>query len=369
MIPLAVTTTPSPLWYVTRGTGATALILLTLSVALGIANVRRMQIAGLPRFVSDELHRNVSLLAVVFLGVHIITTVLDPFAPINLIDAVIPFMSVYRPFWLGLGAVTFDILIAVIVTSLLRVRVGYPAWRAVHFLSYAMWPVALLHGLGTGSDAKSTWMLALVAICVATVLVAIAARVTAGWPEHREIRISAMSAAALLPIGLLVWLPSGPLARGWAKRAGTPSSLLASAAASATGSTNAGAGSQTQQVAPSNVQFTAAVSGVISQGPISQGRYAVRMAMNVAGEHLSKLRIRIFGQPLGNGGVSMTASSVTLGTDSDPNMFVGSVTALDGTNVEARVQSANGTALTVLAQLRLDPAGGNVAGTVTVQPA
>jgi hypothetical protein len=367
MIPLAATTTPSPLWYLTRGTGATALILLTISVALGIANVRRIRIAGLPRFVSDELHRNVSLLAVVFLFVHIVTTLLDPFAPINLIDAVIPFVSVYRPLWLGLGALAFDVLIAVTVTSLLRRRVGYTAWRAVHFLSYAMWPVALVHGLGTGSDAKATWMLALVAICVATVLVAIAARVTAGWPDHREVRISAMSAAALLPIGLLVWLPSGPLAHGWAKRAGTPASLLSRSAPGA--SAGAGGSNQTQQVASPTTQFQAAVSGVISQGRISGGRYAVRLALNVAGQHLSKMTIRIFGQPLGNGGVSMTASSVTLGSDADPAMFKGSVTALQGTNIEARVQSANGTALTILAQLRIDPAGGNVAGTVTVQPA
>lgn len=373
MTPLAAAG-PSPLWYLTRGTGAVCLVLLTASVVLGIANVRRVRTPKLPRFVFDELHRNVSFLAVVFLFVHIVTTVLDPFAPINLIDAAVPFVSSYRPLWLGLGAVAADLLIAVIVTSIFRRRVGYEAWRVVHFLAYAMWPVALVHGLGTGSDAKSFWMLALVAICVATVLAAIAARVTAGWPAHREVRVSAMSAAALLPIGLLVWLPAGPLARGWAKRAGTPTSLLANASASAptiaaTAGRHASGPAQHPTQSPALNPFTAAVSGVVSQGPISGGRYAVRIAVGIAGQQLSKLRIRIFGQPLGNGGVSMTASSVTLGTDADPLLYTGAVTALEGTNIEARVQGPNGAALTVMAQLRLDPAGGKVAGTLTVQPA
>jgi DMSO/TMAO reductase YedYZ heme-binding membrane subunit len=370
MIALA-TTTPSPLWYLTRGTGATTLILLTVSVVLGVANVRRIRAAGLPRFVFDELHRNVSLLAIAFLLVHIVTTLFDPFAPINLIDAVIPFTSAYRPLWLGFGAIASDLLIAVTVTSVLRRRLGYPAWRAVHFLAYACWPVALLHGLGTGSDAKATWMIALTAACLVAVLVAAAARVSAGWPNHRAIRISAMSAAAMMPIGLLVWLPSGPLAQGWASRAGTPSSLLAAGAGGAAAPSSS-SHSPPHGTPPSSAQpnpFNAAVSGGIRQGLISQGRYAVRLSLTVAGQHLSALRIRIFGRPLGGGGVSMTASSVTLGTTSDPSLYKGEVTALNGANVEARVQSAGGTTLTILAQLRIDPSGGNVAGTVNVQPA
>jgi DMSO/TMAO reductase YedYZ heme-binding membrane subunit len=364
---------PSALWYLTRGTGTTSLILLTASLALGVANIRRVRTARLPRFVFDEMHRTVSLLAVVFLVVHIITTVLDPFAPITLIDAVIPFTSAYRPLWLGLGAVASDLMIAVIVTSVLRRRVGYSGWRFVHFLSYLMWPVAVLHTLGTGSDAKAWWMLALLAACVATVLAAVVARAAAGWPGHREIRISAVSAAALLPIGLLVWLPSGPLGRGWAKRAGTPASLLSngavgtSAAAAATSRVASPATQPKQRSVPTS--FNAAIQGVISQGPISQGRYAVRLSLKVSGEQLSTLRMRIFGQPLGNGGVSMTASSVTLGTEGDPTLYKGQVTALRGTEIEARVQNANGAALTILAQINLDPAGRDVSGAVTVQPA
>ena len=99
-------------------------MLLTVSVALGVANVRRVSVAGAPRFVFDAVHRSVSLLALAFLAVHIVTSVLDPFAAIRLIDAVVPFVSAYRPVWLGLGAVASDLLIAVALTSVLRRRFG-----------------------------------------------------------------------------------------------------------------------------------------------------------------------------------------------------------------------------------------------------
>src|SRR5438309_1102165 len=116
---------PSAYWYLTRGTGTIALVLLTLSVALGVANVRRLRSENVPRFVVDAVHRNVSLLAVAFLLAHIITSLLDGYAPLKVADVIVPFVSSYRPLWLGLGAVAFDLLIAVVITSLLRRRFGY----------------------------------------------------------------------------------------------------------------------------------------------------------------------------------------------------------------------------------------------------
>src|SRR5271154_537887 len=140
---------PSIYWYLTRSTGAVALLLLTIAVALGVTDVQRWNSPRWPRFLVDSLHRNVSLLAMAFLGLHILTSVLDSFAPISLLDAFVPFASSYRPFWLGLGAVAFDLLLAVMITSLLRQRIGFSSWRAIHWLTYASWPIALLHSLGT----------------------------------------------------------------------------------------------------------------------------------------------------------------------------------------------------------------------------
>jgi sulfoxide reductase heme-binding subunit YedZ len=218
---------PSAYWYLTRSTGVVALVLLTLTVILGVVDVSRWSSSRWPRFVLDSLHRSVSMLVLVFLGLHILTAVLDSFAPISLLDAVVPFIGSYRPFWLGLGAVAFDLLLAIATTSLLRERLGHRAWRVTHWLAYACWPIALLHGLGSGSDVKSTWLLALTAMCVIAVAIAVGARAIAGWPDHARIRVAVLGTTAAFALFLLLWLPGGPLGKGWARRSGTPTALLA----------------------------------------------------------------------------------------------------------------------------------------------
>ena len=223
MTVLASTTT---YWYLTRSTGAVALLLLSATVALGVVEERRTASARWPRFVVDELHRNLALLTLVFLVLHILTSVLDSFAPISLTASVIPFASSYRPFWLGLGAVSFDLLLAVIVTSLARKRVGYRGWRAVHWLSYGAWPVALLHGFGTGSDVNSGWLQLLSAICVLVVLAAVIVRIGSSRDISPRARGVAAGGTAAFTLFLLIWLPAGPLGSEWARRSGTPSKLL-----------------------------------------------------------------------------------------------------------------------------------------------
>jgi sulfoxide reductase heme-binding subunit YedZ len=169
-------------WYITRGSGAVALLLLTLALTLGVLDVRRLQSPRWPRFLIDTLHRNAALLALVFLALHILTTVLDRFVSIPLIDAFIPFIGSYRPFWLGLGAVACDLMLAIILTSLLRQRLGYGAWRSVHWLVYACWPIAVLHGFGTGSDAGKAWLLIINIACIAAVLAALIVRLLPARP-------------------------------------------------------------------------------------------------------------------------------------------------------------------------------------------
>lgn len=225
---IAASTGPSVYWYLTRSTGAVALVLLTAAVALGVIDVRRFNAPGWPRFLIDALHRNVALLAMAFLVLHILTSVLDSFASISPVDALVPFVGSYRPFWLGLGAVAFDLLLAVIATSLLRERFGYATWRAVHWLTYASWPIALLHGLGTGSDTKSTWMLLLTLGCLAVVLGAVLVRVIAAWQTYPERARAALGGTGVFTLFLALWLPSAPLGAEWARRSGTPAALLGS---------------------------------------------------------------------------------------------------------------------------------------------
>jgi predicted ferric reductase len=217
---------PSAYWYLTRSSGAVSLILLTLALVLGVIDVRRYSSVTWPRFVVDSLHRNASLLALAFLGVHILTAVLDSYAPISLVNAIVPFTGSYRPFWLGLGALSFDMIVAVILTSLMRRSMGHSTWRAIHWLVYASWPIALLHGFGTGSDVKSTWMLAIDILCLIAAVAAVLVRIAAGWPEQLARRGAALGGAAAFTLGLLLWLPSGPLGKEWARRSGTPTALL-----------------------------------------------------------------------------------------------------------------------------------------------
>jgi len=357
---------PSALWYLTRGTGTVSLVLLTISLALGIANVRRAHTSTVPRFVFDAVHRSVSLLALAFVVVHVVTSVLDPFAPIRLIDAVIPFVSSYRPVWLGLGAVASDVLIAIVLTSLLRRRFGYRTWRATHWVAYACWPIALVHGLGAGSDARTSWMLLLTAGCVLIVLVAVWIRALAGWPDHSGVRVSAMLASIAAPVALLLWLPNGPLAAGWAKRAGTPASLLARATVPAA-SSGAGPRSSSASSSAAPSAFDAQVSGTMSESQLSGGMVQVELRLSVSGQTLSALDIRLVGEPASGGGVAMSSGRVTLGTSSAPALYRGRVTGLEGTDVAARVRSAQGS-LRLVAQLQIDPRSGAVSGALSARP-
>ncbi len=165
-------------WYLTRGTGIVALILLTLSLGLGVANVLRMRVPGAPRFVTLGVHRTISLLAVAFVAVHVLTTVADGYVPIGIASAVIPFSAGYRPFWVGLGAVAFDLLLALMITSLLRRRFGYRVWRTVHWAAYGCWPIAFVHALGTGTDPGTGWMTAILASLAGLVGAAVLGRLS-----------------------------------------------------------------------------------------------------------------------------------------------------------------------------------------------
>ena len=151
------------LWYASRATGVVSLLLLSLVVMLGILVNRQGRLPGLPSFAVTGLHRSLSLLSVLFIAIHVATAIIDPYVSIGLAAVVIPFVSAYMPFWLGLGAVALDLVAALILTSLARAYISRRTWRGIHWLAYAAWPVALLHGIGSSPDLRSGGLL-LVAI-------------------------------------------------------------------------------------------------------------------------------------------------------------------------------------------------------------
>jgi hypothetical protein len=293
---------------------------------------------------------------VLLVGAHVVTSVLDPFAPLRLTDAVIPFAARYRPVWVGLGAVAFDLLIVVIATSLLRRRIGVRAWRAVHWAAYACWPVALAHTLGTGSDVRRGWMLALSLACVVVVVVAVGARLATAEGRHaRSARTGAAAVMAGLAIALALWLPSGPLGRDWARRAGTPADLLRAPVAQA----------RTIRAAPLQLPFSSRARGRLRSGVTGDGTALVDIRLRARDGTAAVLDVRLSGRPLDGGGVSVSRSQVTFGPAADPARYIGRATALDGSVLEARLRPARGRALRV--HVALDLGGSSDGGPVAAQ--
>jgi sulfoxide reductase heme-binding subunit YedZ len=173
------------LWYVGRGSGVVSLLLLTVVMVLGVGSRSGRPAFGLPRFGVVALHRTASLLSVVFLAIHVVTLTLDPQAELRLVDLVLPFDAATRPLWTGLGTVGLDLTVAIVVTSLLRHRIGRRAWRAVHWLAYLSWPVAVAHTLGTGTDRSTWWLLALTLVCAVAVAAALVWRAGAEFGRPR----------------------------------------------------------------------------------------------------------------------------------------------------------------------------------------
>jgi hypothetical protein len=360
-----LTTNSRALWYLTRGFGLVALILLTVTMVLGLTEALRYARAGWPRFVVSALHRNAALLAVTAVAVHVITSVLDTYAPIHVADVFLPFVSAYRPIWLGFGALAVDLMLALVITSLLRARLGLRAWRAVHWAAFACWPVALVHGLGTGSDTRLGWVQVVYAGCLAAVVVAIWWRLARVWSAARAgERSAALAASVVLPVAVAAWTVVGPLQTGWARRSGTPAALLRAQTATSTSTGSADAsGTKTAWALP----FTSGFEGTQQQtGPNGNGVVSVTITGTLTGSDRGHLAIVLTGRPAEGGGVELTASQVTLGPPGAPSEYRGPVSRLDGSTLEATLTSAAGGTVTATVVLHLDPSGGPVTGTVQV---
>jgi methionine sulfoxide reductase heme-binding subunit len=370
---LAASNNGKELWYLTRGSGAVALILLTASVVLGVANTTRWKTDRWPRFLVYGLHRNVTLLALVFTVIHVVTTIVDAFAPIAVIDAFIPFLSPYRPFWLGLGTVAFDLLLALIVTSLLRRRIGTRAWKAVHWLAYASWPVAMMHSLGTGSDARTGWMLFLGVVCGLSVLSAVIWRLLATQDAEPAVRAGATLATIGVAVGLIVWANGGPLERGWAARAGTPSSLLGRGptvreTTIALQRPVTPTAAQARSAALPSHSFTASLRGSLAESSTDRGLVVVTIDGTATGGFRGRLHVALRGYPVDGGGVQLADSVVGLLPTGAPAWSSGTVVGLAGTRVVSDLRDPAGRQYRVRFDLTIGN-GGAVTGTMHGRPA
>jgi sulfoxide reductase heme-binding subunit YedZ len=185
------------LWYVARGTGLIDLVLLSIVVALGISARSGRPMYGLPRFGVQAVHRSAALFSVVLLVVHVTFLLTDPYAQLRFIDVLVPFVGTYRPLWQGFGTIAAELLLVLVITSLLRGRIGARTWRAVHWAAYAMWPAALAHGFFNGTDSRHVWAIALYLVCIAIVGAALAWRLSDGYRSATAVRRAPARASSL----------------------------------------------------------------------------------------------------------------------------------------------------------------------------
>jgi sulfoxide reductase heme-binding subunit YedZ len=353
---LAVTSSQA-LWYLTRGSGLVSLILLTVSMGLGIAQFERWTGPTGQRFVVTHIHRNASLLAVVFLGVHIATSIVDGFAPIGWIDAVIPFGSPYRSLWLGLGALSFDLVLALVITSLLRTRISYGAWKAVHWTAYLCWPLAFVHGLGTGTDGRVGWVQVVDLACLGLMLLAVAWRLVADWEQHGAARGIAATVTAISLFALGAWAYQGPMQKGWARKAGTPASLLGG------GAVDSAAADTTTAPADFAPPFSAAANGTVTQSGTAVDQ-TVLLDGSVTGEATGHLSVTIEGTAVDGGGVRLKSGTVAMGPADAPTLWSGPITRLSGDLIIATVKGPGATTANASIQVAVSSDRRSFSGTV-----
>src|SRR5215469_17604276 len=149
------------LWLVSRASGLVLLVLFSIIMVLGVATRTGATARRWPRFAVAELHRNLSLFAVALLVLHVATALLDPYVSISAIAAVLPFTSHYETLAIGAGTLAVDLGGAVLITSLLRRKLGLRAWRAVHYVAYLAWPFAFVHAFSAASYDQRLWWVAL----------------------------------------------------------------------------------------------------------------------------------------------------------------------------------------------------------------
>jgi ferric reductase like protein len=383
---LAAGTGLTPLWYTTRATGVVALALLTATVVLGVAGVNRFATPRWPRLVTSGLHRNLSLMAVGFLLAHILTALLDTYAPVGLAAVVLPFSSAYRPFWLGLGTLAFDLLLAVVATSLLRARLRYRSWRAVHWAGYAAWPIALWHGLGTGTDGRLPWLLVIDAVCVLSVLAALWWRLSLAGPDGR--RGAVATASVVFSLATVVFVAAGPMRPGWARRAGTPAALLShggstavvagtspgsssgsAAGSGASGGAHSGDGAQAGEGGTDARPAGAPFAGSIAQSQTGQNA-TVTVTADTTGQPREHIVITLHGSPGQGGGIALSSGRVSLavagGQGRPAAVYQGPVTSLSGDLLGAVLAGPRGERVPI--HVRLSISGASVTGRLDVTP-
>ena len=199
-----VTANPA-IWYAARASGVAAYVALSLVVSLGLTLGGKAQNRRWPRFSVEEIHRFGGLLVGSLIGIHVLTIAADSFLPFSLTQLLVPFTSRYRPLWTGLGIAAAELLLALAITNHYRRRLPYGFWRKAHYLNFAVWTLASLHGLMAGTDRGTAWLAILYGVSVATVVMLLVWRF--GHHVFRSPRVAIAGAVTVVALPLLILGP------------------------------------------------------------------------------------------------------------------------------------------------------------------
>lgn len=200
-------------WEIGRVGGILAYLLASASVLIGMLVSLKLRSTNWPRFVTTELHRYVTVLALVFTVVHGLAVWIDPFTGFTPAEVLVPFATHYRPLWIGIGIVSGYLLLAVWASEYVRKWIGYAWWRRFHFLAFAVFVLGALHGIGAGTDTGQPWALALYGTTVLAVLVLVGWRLLSGGDSVA--RGVTLVGAGVAVLAVAIFTLVGPAQPGW----------------------------------------------------------------------------------------------------------------------------------------------------------
>jgi hypothetical protein len=349
-------------WDTARAGGFAGYILLTLAVTAGLILRNRWQSDRWPRLITNELHGYLSLLGLVFIAVHVAAVTIDPFTHFGLAAVLLPFATHYRPLWMSLGIVSLYLLLAVWISTRLRARIGHALWRRIHLLAFLVYAGSTVHGLGTGSDTKTGWALAIYGASVLVVGGLIARRLLVPVARTDRRRPAAAALTGLTVLAVAGWVAVGPLSAHWGARTKHAGRTLAAASGTTRAKLATGSDISSGVV---HAPFRASFSGTVTvSSPNDVGLVTVRIHGALHGGTQDHLEILVHGAPLDDGGVSMQASRVLMGRATP--LYTGQIDQLNGNQIVATV-SSGADRLRLHMSLRFTNdgnAGGTVSGTL-----
>jgi hypothetical protein len=351
-------------WDIARAGGFLAYILLTLSVALGLALTMQWQTPRWPRLINNELHNFVTLLATVFVAVHILAVWIDPFTSFGLNEVLIPFVSHYRPIWMALGIIALYLGIAIGISTLLRPYIGYKVWRGLHVLTIVIFALVLVHGIATGSDTRTWWGITIYGGSILLIGSLLWQRLY--YPANKQSRAHPVLAVGVVIAGIacVFWMLLGPLQPGWntiannGKGNGSVQAATAKTSSSLTGNA-----------------FTPSFNGdlqgqMMQQGPDANGNITLQLNMTISNGPQGIVQVTLQGQNNGfDNDLQITHSQVTLSQSNNTPLYVGPLTRISGErswNMQAVLSPTSNTGKPLQVTMRLFiQNNGQVTGTIT----